>query len=318
MRTLSSVVLATVVVLSVGAARCAIPGQSNPVESNQWSAGTAGHVVRVGDHLRDFRLHIPKARARNRIGLAQAYGLVIVLHGSGADGETVRHQSGMDSVAEANGWVVAYPDGVKGTLGFGSDWNVGTCCGVAARDSIDDVRFAVAIIDYVVAKLPVSRGRVYVAGFSDGARMAYHIACQAALRVAAVAVVSGSVRDPNCVPARAVPLIAFHGTADDEVPYGEPPDTHPRQPPIQVAAGLPPSVQMWASSNGCRGLTHALQAKHVTRFSFTQCKADVVMYSVAGGGHGWPGEPDGVGSTAPMSEIHATPLIARFFNTHAR
>ena len=200
MRTLSSVSAIATAVLFLAGAQCALPGRGISTESDQWVAGTAAHVITVGAHDRDFLLHVPKSRARNRVGIAQPYPLVIALHGSGANGETVRHQSGLDSVADANGWVVAYPNGVSGPLGLGADWNVGTCCGVASRDSVDDVRFMVAIIDRVSAKLPVNQRRVYVVGFSDGARMAYHVACRASPRVAAVGVVSGSLRDANCVP----------------------------------------------------------------------------------------------------------------------
>jgi polyhydroxybutyrate depolymerase len=267
---------------------------------------------------RDFFLHVPESRLHRLLGWAHPYPLVIALHGSGANGETIRRQSGLDSIAEAQGWLVAYPNGVGGALGFGSDWNAGNCCGIPSRDSVNDIRFIVAVIDDLSIRFPINQRRVYVAGFSAGGRMAYHVACRAAPRIAAFAVVAGSLRDSTCVPTRPVALIAFHGTDDEEVPYDEPSDTPLRGRPIETKDSLPPSVQKWASINGCTGLRKGSVVRDVSRFVFIHCRADVELYSIAGGGHGWPGEPDGAGADKPLSEIHATQLMVQFFNNHKR
>ena len=282
-------------------------------ESGEWKPGTQSHVVTVQGDEREYLLHVPASRSRSRFGFLRRYPVVIALHGSGADGETIERQSALDSVSEANGWLVAYPNGTTGPLGVGSDWNAGTCCGIAARNSVNDVQFILAIIDSLASRLPINRRRVYVTGFSDGARMAYHLACDASASIAAVGIVSGSLRDPKCAPGRPVPLIAFHGTGDDEVSYNERPTTVFRQSPDTLSA-LPPSVQLWASDNGCSGLRQARATKDVTHYFFATCKAAVELYSVAGGGHGWPGEPDGAGADPPMSEISATELMVQFFN----
>ena len=283
-------------------------------ESGEWKPGTQSHAIEIQGMERDFLLHVPASRPRNRFGLPRRYPVVIVLHGSGADGETVRHQSAFDSVSEANGWLIAYPNAVTGPLGLGADWNAGTCCGAAARASVNDVQFILAIIDDLSSRFPLNRRRVYVAGFSDGGRMAYHIACDAASSIAAVSVVSGSLRDIDCSPTKPVPLIGFHGTDDDEVSFTEHTPTSLHPPGVPVSPAMPPSIQLWAGANGCSGLKEQKEAKDVTRFFFSTCKAPVEFYSVAGGGHGWPGEPDGVGSDPPMSEIRATDLMVRFFN----
>jgi polyhydroxybutyrate depolymerase len=280
-------------------------------ENGEWKPGTQSHAVDVQGDERDYLLHVPASRSRNRFGFLRRYPVVIALHGSGADGETIERQSAFDSVSEANGWLVAYPNGTTGPLGVGSDWNAGTCCGVAARNSVNDVQFILAIIDSLASRFPINRGRVYVAGFSDGARMAYHLACDAASSFAAVSIVSGSLRDPKCAPAKPVPLIAFHGTDDDEVSYTERPTLWR---PRELQSVLPPSVQMWASDNGCSGLMQSKTTKDVTRYFFSTCRAAVEFYAVAGGGHGWPGERDGVGAESPMSEISATDLMVQFFN----
>jgi polyhydroxybutyrate depolymerase len=226
----------------------------------------------------------------------------------------------MDSLADADGFLVAYPNGSKGLLALSaSDWNAGVCCGAAARDHVNDVGFIGALVARVAAHVPVDRRRVYVAGFSDGARMAYRLACESAATIAAIGAVAGSLVDPQCAPARPVPVVAFHGTADEEVAYLDSARTAPPRPVPPATSALPPSVQFWAAEDGCRDVAVERVSPHVTRATFAPCDgADVVLYTIEGGVHGWPGEPpDGAGSKPPMSELRATDVMVRFFLSHS-
>jgi polyhydroxybutyrate depolymerase len=245
--------------------------------------------------------------------------LLIVLHGSGGSAQAVRHASGLDSVGDARGFFVAYPNGSKGRFGLhASDWNAGTCCGAAARDRVDDIGFLHALIERVSAQLPVDRHRIYVAGFSDGGRMAYRAACDLASEIAAIAVVSGSLMTEQCTPARSVSVVAFHGTSDDDVPFNDRSLVEPSPTTPQLASALPPSIRFWAAANGCRNATSRRESPHVTRTALTTCSgADVWFYAIEGGVHGWPGEPDGTGSQPPMNELSATGVMVRFLLRHA-
>ena len=289
-------------------------------ESGEWVPGTATHQVGTGRDARFFLLHVPSRPRRNFIGVVRPYPLIIVLHGSDADGESVRQFSGMDSIADARGFLVAYPHATKGTLGlFGADWNAGSCCGAAARDRVDDVAFLLGVIERVATQLPVDRHRVYVAGFSDGGRLAYRMACDAAPVIAAVAIVAGSLRDRGCAPAAPVPLVAFHATGDDQVAYNEESDTPAPRPPLAAAAALPPSIQVWSAINGCRTMAQSRVSPHVSRYTFGHCDAaDVMLYSIDGGGHGWPGQPGSSSAMPEMSELSASDAMVRFFFRHSR
>lgn len=284
--------------------------------SADWTAGTSTREVRVDDAMRSYVVHLPAGARRNRIGVGVSFPVVIVLHGSGADGETVETQSGMDRFADSMHFVVAYPNGVAGLFGLGSDWNAGKCCGNAARNNVDDLAFLRATLDDIARHVPVDRRRVFVAGFSDGGRMAYRVACDAAPMVAAVGVVAGSVVDDSCVPARAVPLIVFHGTADRDVPFSDPPQATAATP--LLSADAPPSVRFWATTNRCQDPITRREAPHVTRLQFAVCHgADVVFYNIDGGGHAWPGgEKDGDDGAVPTTELNASAAMLRFFFRH--
>ena len=221
----------------------------------------------------------------------------------------------MDSLAEARHFLVAYPDGTGGRFGLNTDWNAGECCGNAQRDGVDDVGFLRALIADVSARWPVDRRRVYVAGFSDGARMAYRAACEMAGEVAAVAAVSGSLVAAHCAPRWPIPVIAFHGTSDEEVPFADTAYTAAREP-VHGASGLPPTTQFWMATNHCRGIVVHHVAPRVVETEGTGCVTDVVLYAIEGGPHGWPVAPSARDAAGTGYVISASPIIAQFFLRH--
>ena len=280
--------------------------------------GTSELALRVGDATRTYLLHVPPRRPR-RFGRAESYPLVLVLHGSGAAGQTIRDMSQLDSLADARALLVAYPDATRNWLGLQSGWNAGACCGAAVRNDVDDVGFLRALIEHVAGALPVDRRRIYVAGFSDGARMTYRVGCELSAQVAAIAAVAGSLMVPDCRPQRALPVIAFHGTADPEVAFDDSAFTAPPRPPAATPVPVPPAVAFWAASNGCRGAELARSTSSVRRVRYTGCAADVEFFSIEGGGHGWPGdEQDGDDTTPGMRELDASVELVRFFLRHPR
>ena len=298
---------------------CSLDGPTAAGESGSWSVGTAAHATVVGALTRTFLVHVPPKKRLNSSSLPLPWPLVIVLHGSAGNAQAVEQQSGMDSLADASRFLVAYPNGTGGAFGlYPSDWNAGNCCGAAYRDNIDDIGFITALIQEVSNHLPVDARRIYVAGFSAGGRMAYHVACQLAPTIAAIGVISGSLVDNGCAPTAPVPLFAVHGTNDPEVPYdlGAP---APTGIVPSLADSLPPSVQYWTALNGCTSGSDSTTAKDVMRTIFTPCtSADVHFYAIEGGTHGWPGGPLDPGSQPPMNELKATVVMWQFFIRHRR
>ena len=274
--------------------------------------GTTPHFILVGRTPRSYLLHVPSRDTRLRVDSLAGFPLVLVLHGSSSSGEDIRETTGMDSLSEVNGFIVAYPQGTDGSGLFPSDWNGGACCGEAAREHVDDVGFIAEVVAEISRNLPVDSSRVFVAGFSSGGIMAYHAACRLAPMINAIAAVSGSLKDTNCAPGKAVGLIAVHGTSDSEVPYYDASLTAPPAPVTGVASTLPPSVQFWVAADGCSGGATNQQSPDVVRTSFSSCTgAKVMLYTIQGGWHEWPS----LTSDAPLSQLDASRTIVQYFQS---
>jgi polyhydroxybutyrate depolymerase len=299
--------LGVAAVLGLALTSCLNGGPTAPGESGIWKA-TNVHVVTVGGLDRSYTLHVP-------------YPLVIVMHGSSDDGKGIEATSQMDVVADSALFIVAYPNGTGGRFSvYASDWNAGTCCGGAERDNVNDLGFITALIKHTSQHVAVDVRRVYVAGFSAGALMAYHAGCQLSTSIAAIAVVEGSIADDKCRPTKAVSLWAVHGTDDPEVAFSEPSAT-PLTGSVPVAArALPPSVQFWAAVQKCTGGSTKAVSAAVTNSQITGCTSGAVVEfnKIAGGTHGWPGGTTEPGSVAPMNQLKSSIEMWKFFAKHTR
>jgi polyhydroxybutyrate depolymerase len=171
----------------------------------------------------------------------------------------------------------------------------------------------------------VNAHRVYMTGFSGGARMTSQMACDHSRLLSAVAPVSGlragvpvkhngvwSPKPSSCQPRVPVSILSFHGTADATNPY--PGDDEPRWGYSVMTA-----LHRWAHLDRCNGPRTSTQVTQTeTLISYTHCSdgASVSLYRSTGTGHAWPGTPPG--SVPTDDSIHATALIWRFFKAHRR
>lgn len=178
---------------------------------------TTEHTIPALDGRdRTYHLYVPASLPADR-----PVPLLVALHGGTGWGTQFEANSGFDGLAEANGFLVAYPDGISiPLLPNGRVWNGGTCCGPAAADkqNVDDVAFIAAVIDQVEAGQSVDRTRVFAAGHSNGAIMSFRLACELADRIVAIGVQAGTLGIDDCHPAAPVAVLEIHGTADANIP----------------------------------------------------------------------------------------------------
>lgn len=122
-------------------------------------------------------------------------------------------RSGQLEQSDHLGFIVAWPQGIA------NSWNGEGCCTTAYDVKIDDVGFLRAVIATISGNAAIDVAKVYVTGWSNGAGMAQRMACEAADVVRDIAPVAHPLNTSDYSPARAVNVLAFHGTADTTIPY---------------------------------------------------------------------------------------------------
>jgi polyhydroxybutyrate depolymerase len=252
-----------------------------------------------GGRARLAIVHVPPAAGSDPLPL------VIAFHGGGGEAEGFQGYAGLDAIADREGFLVVYPFGTGALPRTLLTWNSGVeCCGFARQNQIDDVGFALALVDRVAAHTQVDPRRIYATGHSNGAMMSYRLAAEAAARIAAIVPVAGAMDLATFAPARAVPVLHIHSVDDPRALYegglGPPfPLTTQRVNHQPVSRAL----AQWASRNGCSTTTSTLEERTgtgtnsgqtATRISYAPCSsnAPVEHWRLTGSGHGWPGNTD--------------------------
>jgi polyhydroxybutyrate depolymerase len=128
-----------------------------------------------------------------------------------------------------------------------------------------------------------------------------------------------------CLPEQPVAVVHIHGLADANIPFAGGVGPRARQrPPIDYVS-VPATIERWRQLNGCPGEPETTQEGTVVRTASTGCAegTSVVLYTVAGAGHAWPGGPPVTGSTRrvrdqPSDDLEASRVIWTFLDAHPR
>jgi polyhydroxybutyrate depolymerase len=266
-----------------------------------------GGFVSSGE-ARTYRLYVPRSYHPGR-----PTPLVISMHGGALWGTAQMEISRWNTVADEQGLIVVYPSGAGG--GGPRAWRV-----AAGDRSARDVRFIAELIDTLKSSYSIDPTRIYADGLSNGGGMAFLLSCTLSDRIAAVGLVASAQFLPwsECKDQRAVPMIAFHGTDDRFTPYyGGASWVAPRH----VFPSIPTFAANWARRNRCGAKpVESAVAADATRLEYTGCAdgASVVLYTIRGGGHTWPGGgpmPEWfAGSTS--TSVDASRQAWAFFQAH--
>jgi polyhydroxybutyrate depolymerase len=269
---------------------------------------TNGEVETAGQK-RSYLLYVSK-----NYQAGKPVPLVISIHGYA---EWPAHQmelSHWNQLADEYGFLVVYPLGNQ----IPPRWmtNGKAAAGV---DPLQDVKFISDLIDQLEKEYTIDPRRIYANGLSNGGGMSFMLACKLSGRIAATGGVSGAYMLPweACTQTRPVPVMLFHGTDDPIVPFQGGPSASFQVP----FPAIPEWVKALAAHNSCAADPVDLPAAgEVTGVRYKACAqdAEVVFYTIAGGGHSWPGGQELpkfiVGNTS--QSVDATRLLWEFFQQH--
>lgn len=247
------------------------------------------------------------------------FSLVIAMHGGGGSGEQFESTSLLTKKADASGFIVVYPDGVKSDgLLQARTWNAGGCCDYAVAKNINDVNFIRQLIGKLTGSYKIDPKKIYATGHSNGGMLSYRLACEMADKIAAIAVSGCSmmVTQP-CNASRAVPILHMHSEKDTDVPvnggYGTGPSGAYFHPLDSV-------FNVWSQKNVCSIPNQVVTttAKYTLR-KWSGCNngTTIEYYLTKDGGHAWPGGlPGSVIGDTPSTAINANDLLWEFFQRY--
>jgi polyhydroxybutyrate depolymerase len=258
--------------------------------------------TRSGGETRRYWLYVPSSYSPDR-----AVPLVFSLHGFASNPSQQRWFSRLDALADKAGFIAVFPAGT----GIPLRWNAGDSPFLGASRA-DDVQFFRELIRDLTSTLCIDPTRIYATGLSNGGGMVNRLACELSDQITAIGGVAGAYSPVDCNVTRPVPVIAFHGTADEIVNYKG--VTSMRLPGIVGWAAA------WAQRNGCSDSESIPAVGDVSGLRYTDCAddAEVVLYTIQDGGHTWPGGPrvDFLGKTS--TDIDASAMMWEFFQRYRR
>ena len=249
------------------------------------------------------------------------FSLVIALHGGGGSAAQFESSSLLTQKADAAGFIIVYPNGVKsdGVL-KAQTWNAGACCDYAAANNIDDVNFIRQLIRTLLVKYKINPRKVYATGHSNGGMMCYRLACELSDKIAAVAVNACTmVTTETCNPTRPMPVLHMHSVKDEHVPYlggqgGGIGTVNLRLAPVDSV------LNVFSSFSRCVNTGEVITSNN--NYTFTQwsgCdnEVSIKLYLTQDGGHAWPGGLPGSGmADTPSTAIVANDLLWDFFQQY--
>jgi polyhydroxybutyrate depolymerase len=251
--------------------------------------------------------------------------LVLALHGGGGIATRMNKLTGMNDVSDDEGFIVVYPQGKD------KHWNDGRKI-KRLKKEMDDVKFLGDVVRKMKEDYNIDEDMIYCTGISNGSFMSYRMAVESPDTFTAVAGVAAQMseylRDEN-PPKSPVPVMMILGDEDPMVPY--------EGGGIKVLGitrgkviSADESVAIWVKINNCTVNPITTYYKDINRDDNcivrrdeykSEVGADVVLLTVEGGGHCWPGGWQYLGKWLigeTNRDINASEVIWEFFKQHSK
>ena len=250
--------------------------ESSPVETYRQPVGDlVPNTILIGENQRSYLSYIP-------VGLLDNIPVIIQFHGGGGTSKDAYYQEGnLNGVADSEGILMIYP---QAEISTGSVWNT-LHSEEGNKVSADDFGFIAAIIDLLDEDSRIDTSRIYVAGYSNGAAMAYQIACHLNDRISGFVVHSGNFpleevtsNEYPCNITGETPGLIFNGAADM---------TRPLEGIPMYAVSVRDGAQWWAEKNNSVSKTTSQDGNIERTIYESEAGTEVQLFIIEGGGHDW-------------------------------
>jgi polyhydroxybutyrate depolymerase len=272
--------------------------------------------LRHGNRERMALVQVPASYAANRPA-----PLVMALHGGGGGAiyQADDANYGLIGKSEQAGFIAVFPNGISDAQnGMLATWNAGNCCARARDENVDDVGFLRAVVAEVEARASVDPQRVYAIGMSNGAMMAYRLACEAGDVFHGIMAVAGTDNTRACAPKQPVPVLHIHARNDDMVLFNGGAGQKLRRGELAADfVAVPDSIAKWVKLDRAGPKPRRVlevPGAWCDRYEAGKDGAPVQLCVTDSGGHSWPGGQKARGEATPSQAIQANDLMWEFFN----
>lgn len=250
--------------------------ENSPVETYRQPLGDlVPNTLTLGGIERSYLSYRPVSLSDNIPVIIQFHG------GSGSSNEAYYREGNLNGVADSEGILMIYP---QAEINTGSVWNT-LHSDEGNKVSADDFGFIEAIIDLLSEDNRIDTSRIYVAGYSNGAAMAYQIACHLNDRIAGFVVHSGNFpleevinNEYPCDITGETPGLIFNGTADM---------TRPLEGIPTYTVSVRDGAQWWADQNNSVSKTTSQDGNIERTIYVSEAGTEVQLFIIEGGGHDW-------------------------------
>ena len=261
---------------------------------------------------RSFLIYVPTNIKENA-------PLVVAIHGYTSSAKTLMGYSGINQVADKEGFLVAYPQGTKDSRD-NNFFNVGY--EFHSDSKVNDVNFIREIVLNLTKDYKLNSKRVFATGMSNGGDMSYLLACTSSDLFTAVAPVAGvMMKDTleNCNPVKKIPIFEIHGTKDSISKFEGDMNNEDKW---GAYYDLPSTIEFWVNKHALNEKeTIQLENKNTEdsttitfeRYWSDESQREVWFYIVNDGNHTWPGMT-GLFSRTANQDINSAEEIWKFFS----
>lgn len=240
------------------------------------------YTMVYGDTVRTYSMYLPHS-------IGDGAPLVVYTHGYGSK---TRWRNDLNAVADSCGFAVCYPDGMPDSRGYDS-WKVGYP--TQADMVIDEADFFRHLLDEVTSRFGLSHENVFMAGWSNGGDLCYHLAYTEPTLFKAYGSVGGLLFEDmykNKALSVPVPFIEIHGNADEFAMWQ---GDHFNTGGWGAYIPVPLAITTLVANNRCTTMTidtfptksDTSRMVKQTSYSDSPSDCDVIIYEIEDGKHSW-------------------------------
>ena len=263
------------------------PAEPTPTATVKVATATKSYSVTVGGVKRSYEVIAPVKALPAKAPVIVFLAGISAATESGANvvaGEIKRDD--LVPYATSDQAEIVYPEPLYGS------WNATGCCGAAAAKNVNDLGFLAAL----VAKVDPGHARqIDVVGYSNGARLAYRVACDNPGLFDGYAMVKGEPT-PGCDMRKPVSILQIASVDDPEVPYQ--PGDHGSVESLAVTT----LVGQLRATDKCPANNAVAHSGEMTQFTWSGCAGgtSIALAAWSGGVHSFPRPP---GSMPAASQV---------------